>query len=588
MVALASVLLQWKTNPMLPILTILTLLPTLGTDFWITQPGSGAADGTSFANSAPITFANTASNYGIGPGKVNFGDRLLFTNSFVTPLAIPASGDTGNPITFLFTGSSWITNCWPTSGAISATSKSNLVLNGGPGITWSATDRGNGVSSLVLGSTTSNGIIRNTSNGSGLATTNNSVGILLTGCNNITLCNMVVSNMYTKITGNIDQSRVGYPIELVNCTLMTCVSNLVADGDAGITLSMGLVSQQDLDISHNILLRCNHTGNIGIGNTNSYATNIRWHHNYHGNWLNWDAPGNTQIHLDGIIILNNSYDQTSIIDNLWIYNNFFDGDIGTRTTAGIFNSMANPYVQAINWKQFNNIFRAFTGSGWGNGFMNLTSSNNVAVNNTAIGVIGATNYGGGFQVGGTNSINKNNILLSGSGFTFRAGSSVNESSRTSSGTDTEFMLTNYFPTLYSDYNIIGGTAPGFQIIYATPGTGDTWLSGILTTLPVWQTWNNNNRGMTVPIWNTTHADPHSITTVPIFDATFVPNTTAAFGTNLTSLAIPELNVDYYNNPRPSTGLWYVGAVQSSPPASNLPVIVTGKVRFQGVVGLGVH
>jgi hypothetical protein len=160
---------------------------------------------------------------------------------------------------------------------------------------------------------------------------------------------------------------------------------------------------------------------------------------------------------------------------------------------------------------------------------------------------------------------------------------VNESGRPNDGPNTEFMLTNYFAGHYSDYNIWVGSAPTFGPIYATPGVGDTWVPGILTGLPAWQTWLNNNRGMTVPIWNTAHADPSSITTPLSFDQYGLPSAPANIGTNLTALGVTELNSDFWGNARPAVGTWMAGAVQDDPAVvvQGAPITGRGHLKVRG-------
>jgi hypothetical protein len=274
------------------------------------------------------------------------------------------------------------------------------------------------------------------------------------------------------------------------------------------------------------------------------------------------------VHLDGIIILNNTTNETSIIDGMKIYRNTFGRHVGTRTTAAIFNSLQNPQMQSRNWYIHNNLFLCDPPGHWGNGFITGMGSNFWVFNNSMIGTItNGTGYGGGFYFGGTNAHAYNNIVWSGAGYSVMA-STRDSVAQSSTGSATEAVLTNYFKGNWADYNIIVGSAPSFSVLLASQADNNNqWISGSIQGLADWKTWYSNNRGMTVPIWNTAHADPHGKTNAPVFDSgTYVPASTdtaaRGAGTNLTEL-LPdtEMLVDYNGNARPSTGNWTIGAFE---------------------------
>jgi hypothetical protein len=367
-------------------------------------------------------------------------------------------------------------------------------------------------------------------------------------------------------------------------------NNRVADGDGLIAYAATSPGDSNVTIRNNVLRDYNHGLVIGVGDTNCTLSNIVIHGNDLDYSSTWDCPGDTQIHLDAIIIFNNNFDITSQINGFRIFNNNFGPHVGTRTTAAIFTDLANTALQLTNYYIYNNVFQCQAGNSWGNGFVVGGGKNSHIFNNTFIGVIVSSTeyYGGGITLGLENSTLKNNILWSGSGLNV-TGHTTDNVAQSSTGAATEAVLNNYFSTIYSDYNIIVGVSPTFQVILYNDTTHlMQWLGGIITGTSNWQTWYNNDRGMTVPIWNTTHADPHSTTTAPTFNpGTFVPSAsdTAAKGkgVNLTALftemGVPA--VDYNGNPRPATGPWTIGAFEAGGADTTPPTVSTAAINTAG-------
>lgn len=513
------------------------------------------------AFAATVNWTNTA---GLNSTPYHAGDTVVFWGTITNSLTITNSGTSGNPITFQFAQDAVFSKpVFAAEGAIQFSgARSNIVIDGGV-----------------------NGKIENTANGMGLTYTNNSRGIGGTGNGtaelyNTVIKNLTVTNMYRKVKNpawpstsptGYDTTRAGYCIDIGGSSIT--VSNCaLSDADAAMGYSLLSGTHSNVFILANKILDYNHGMFIGTALSNCTLTNIHIASNYLDHSDTWDTQGNTDIHLDAIIFANDSYSDSIIIRGMHVNNNTIGGYIGFNgTTAGLYNGISSPQMQVRDFYMYNNLCLAYAGHSWGNGFLNGFASNCWVFNNTFIGTItNSQGYGGPLYVGGKNVFCYNNIMKSGSAFVLRAYTD-DAVTNSSTGVNTEYLLTKYFTNIWSDYNIIvGGSGFSLQVGKLTEGV-NSWLSGDLGVLSEWQTWYNNNRSMTVPIWNTSHADPNSKTNEPVFNAgTYVPSAsdTAAkgSGTNLTTVltALGVPTADKAGNSRPTTGAWTIGAFEYAP------------------------
>ena len=331
--------------------------------------------------------------------------------------------------------------------------------------------------------------------------------------------------------------------------------------------------------------------------------------NYLDDWFVWDTTGDSPIHLDGIILYNAVHSPASRVDNIRIYNNHWGRNTGVRSTAAMISLFQSNFAQHTNVYIFNNVFESQAISnygagmtGWGNGDIAFGAVNLWIFNNTIIHDVGSSGKIGIATLENAAGRIYNNIIHTGQGVGL-AGATATPNSGANTGANTQLILDTYFDNLWSDYNIFRRNPPNnlpFECtLYQNPFLTGWWIGGSLYNLDGWQTWFNNNRGMSVPIWNTTHADPHSVdvtaTGIPIsfVSGTFVPSSTdtVARGKGLNLSAVyTEMNAifgdnltpaDYNGVARPATGNWTIGAFEAGGTVDSPPTINTRTIPAAG-------
>jgi hypothetical protein len=535
------------------LILVLVALQANAESIYVSQNGSGSQDGKDVSNTRALVWLNSSTNWRGGANSIAAGDSVHLVGTFSNSLTMAGSGAQGNPVTIYFEpGANFTSPCWPSTGAINFNKRSNIVIDGG-----------------------ANGLIQNTANGTGIAT-NGSCGVagLVFSCS---IQNLTITNMYHKDKGVFDDTRQGYPIN-IHGSAITVSNCTVSDGDCGISYSADQTTQSNYFVLTNRIFNCNHSTQIGMANSDCHFGNVVFADNYLDAWDVWDDPGDTQIHLDGIWIWNNTYDTSSILDGVKIHGNRFGGRVGRRTTSSLAFYIYNGRYQLRNVFIWNNEFKCYAPGSWGGGFIATVGSNVWVFNNTVIGTYtNGSLYGGRFIIGQESAYCYNNLMLYGSGLQILAASS-NVVDTSNTGTNTENVLTNYFANIWSDYNVFydgGNNLPQFGCEYDQAATSLSWISGNMTGLANWKTWIGNNRRMSIPVWNTAHADPHSVTNAPLFNAgTYAPSLSDTVlkgkGTNLTSVlkSIGESAIDLNSNPRPSTGSWTIGAFEANGVVNN--------------------
>ncbi len=318
--------------------------PTGSQNIFVSQTATGNGSGASCANSRPVGFFNSASNWGAGAGQISAGTIVHFCGTISSPLAVQGNGAVGNPVTIFFEINSKIS--MPLcpgrgTGCIYLTGKSNIVVDGG-----------------------TNGIIENTGNGTGRQYASGSYGIEADSCTNCEIRNLTIQNLYVRTSTSdisIDQTAVrcvdfsGSNVSVHNNICHDAgwaLTNGFKNGDGNISI----YGNDVYNIDHGWVPVANAPG-INIGAVYFYGNHI---HDY----ANWDSGAADVYHHDGIHCFSTPVGTTGgHWSNVYVYNNRFDGNTGGNITGQIFlegaGSGGTPCGDATSqfWI-FNNVFTA--------------------------------------------------------------------------------------------------------------------------------------------------------------------------------------------------------------------------------------
>ena len=489
------------------------------TDVYIAQNSTGGGNGADCADALPVSWLNTAVNWGSGTSQIGSGTTVHLCGTFSaaagsTMFSVQGSGSNGNPLTIKFEAGAILTSpAWSSVGAIQIIGQSYVTLDGG-----------------------SNGTIQNTDNGTGLGHAQNSKGVYIAGSSHIIVKNLTVANIcqHTSTADTVGCQSSGVTDAAIkiddngsNSSFITITQNTIHDAYAGVDFFWNN-SDSNFDADHNTISRTNWAMTAGgIGTLNTMLIDSNDLSCVVAGGCNWNDVSN-QFHHNGMII---DPGNGASISGLTISNNFIHDE--NPCTGGIFlDPSGNGDTPGVHI--FNNVFFTTPGqAGPGNAWITLgegagagAASGALIVNNTLIGPgISGVN-------GQKSPILKNNIF---SGITYG-----------------EVLFSGYTGVVsdYNDfYNVPGGMAAAGTIY----GTVAGWIS-------------------------TVGFDLHSITTNPNLTSSFALNAGSSAigkGTNLTSLGIAGLNMGAPQSfgvggscgtgcvSRPSSGAWDIGAYPKS-------------------------
>lgn len=345
---------------------------------YIAATSAGGDTGVDCANAHALTFFNTAGNWGSGAGQigtttndtvVHLCGTVTATNG-TTALTFQGSGTSGHPITLLFeTGAILQAGYLAASGngsgcggGISICSKSFVTIDGG-----------------------SNGIIRNTANGSVLTNQQLSTGVDAYFCTSCTVQNLAITNIYVHSGTEtaIDETQM-------RAVAMTGSNNIISgntidkcgwcifipyqNGDSGLQILNNEVS----NMGHGVMYATSGANS----STNTIISGNRFH-----DTTAWDTPG-CGFHQDGIHFFG---DTGSSMDTVYVSNNYFYGDWGSCPTGFVFTEGGGSSTPSHmkNLSFWNNVGILAPGAvvntnGWFN-FASGDSGVQYIVNNTMIG-----------------------------------------------------------------------------------------------------------------------------------------------------------------------------------------------------------
>ena len=251
-------------------------------DYYVAQTALGADTGADAGDAHSLAWLNTPGSWNAGSGTVQPGDVVHLCGTLTNRAQILGSGLPGSPITVLFEpGAKLSAPYWDSNGALSASYRSNLVVDGGANGLIEATDNGTAKTYQQAGS----------------------VGVLVTYADRVMVRNLSISNLYVRTPGSSDSIVSGAGVSLSFSTYggQTTISNVtVAEGRNGIVVELpGASTNADITLSSNRLLHIS-TGII-VGSGNDYATgrNVEISHNTIDGMYVWDGVWtNSQGSLD--------------------------------------------------------------------------------------------------------------------------------------------------------------------------------------------------------------------------------------------------------------------------------------------------
>lgn len=498
-------------------------------DVYIAQSAAGVSNGSSCANSLAYTYFNTPANWIAGTPsatQIGPGTTVHLCGTFTAPpgsseyLVFQRSGTVGNPIMLLFEPGAILTTTYWSGPAIDIGSNSYATINGG-----------------------TNGTIRATANGTGLANQqNNGEGVAAAhGANesNIIVENLTISNLYVHtctlpISNCTDEGgQDTYGIDVWDVSNLTIANNTITNTKWGIRYSFGSSAYSNVVISNNVIGYVDHGVFATPGNSaGTFNGPLNVNNNSVTHMEVWDESADSNhhdcFHLNSVAGSN--------FNGISVYNNSCITDPGVNGNTGIFISPDSGSMGAV--KIFNNIIDS-----------SLSSTNFYA--NCAVGV-GLIN----------NALIVNNTLVqpnvSGSGGTKPCAILLN--SGTGHTMQNNIIVYSALPEWFTLNGEASVASVDYNDFYSIPASGG---------------WQMPTSTFHYPLTSWVSAsgyDSHSITSNPSLNSSYTPGSSAVnMGANLTSLGITALDSDKAGNPRPSSGPWYMGAYQ----VANVPNTISG-------------
>jgi len=289
--------------------------------FYVAQNASRSnAGGTSCGDALSAAWFSNSSSWGTASHQISAGTTVYLCGVFKgSPgeelLTVHGSGSAGSPITIKFlTGAVLTAPYWSGNGAIHMDGVSDIVVDGG-----------------------ANGIIENTSNGTGRAYHQNSVAVHAAGCNGCTVQNLTIQNLYVR-TSSSDLA----PTHSINCVYWHLADDLTVNHITCQDASWAIAGDgSNFTLENSNIYHVDHglaSGAVGTG------SNYSIHNNHFHDFANWDSPNNA-YHHDGVHIWGQNGGRVS---GGAIYSNTFDGDFGVNVTAHIFLQDSVSHVAVYN------------------------------------------------------------------------------------------------------------------------------------------------------------------------------------------------------------------------------------------------
>jgi len=480
------------------------------TNLYVAQNSAGSSNGADCADAYGASFFNTSGNWGAGAAQIGPGTTVHLCGTFTgsagsTMLTAQGSGTSSQKITILFeSGAVMTAPYWGSSGAgaINLNGQQYLVLDGG-----------------------SNGIIKNTANGTGLTYQKDSDGVYCSGCSNDEVRNLTIQNIYVRTPNSSDTSVNNHAaIYFASAGSNNSIhGNTISNVLLGVEIYASSSGASNWYIYNNTIVEAHWGIDPNAPYTGSQLSKVYIYGNdIHDDDAWWSAANS--YHNNPIFVrANGNY------SDVYVYNNYIHGAIG-NATGGIFfdnNSNGPAYV-------FNNLIRPDSTSPstpcMGDGFVALQEGpidsfyiyNNVFDGSVVCGI------SGGWPVSvviASTFVFQNNVVLNVAGPNITSGST-----KVTSNNNVWYGISN-----------AGGSA--FKL---------------------------NGGYYSYAQWQAAGYDSASTTNSPNLDSTYHPasgSSVIGLGANLTGAGISALDSDKAGSARPTTGVWDAGAYDSGTSAS---------------------
>ena len=498
-------------------------------DIYVAQDATGAETGADCADAHPVSWFNTASNWGSTAGRIGAGTTVHLCGIFTAPggtsgyLKFHGSGASANPITLHFENGAVLTApYWGQGGSSQIGNLSYLVVDG---VCTASDPMGRCSSTQGTIQSTLNGSPDGTCPGGPCQFQVNGSAISMGSCDNCEIKNLTIADMYVHTPTSNDRGQHD-ALWLSGNNNLAVDNNIIHDAHWAVCLSYTPAGTVNLSVFNNNIWNVDHGVAVASSGNSSlsglYIYNILIH-----DFANWDTASDYDLH-DGVHIFATS--TSTISPPVMIYNNHFYGNFGANDNTAMFIEVFTGGSYMGEHYVFNNII-APSGGGCANGGMaednGLGGNGMHFYNNTMIGC--------GIDIAyakissATNAVIENNIY-SGSGASGETGID----------------------------NVVGGSTiaiSNYNLWYGTWTNNPMRYSDWFKTMALWT--------------SKTGFDRNSITTNPKLSPTFQLTSTSpaiGAGTNLTSICkgqpVPGLGAlckDYVGNPRPPSGNWDMGA-----------------------------
>lgn len=587
------------------------------TDCYVAQTTLGNGSGTSSNNALSLAWLDTPSNWGTGANQIGPGITVHLCGTLTNHLIISGSGNPSNPVVIRFEPGANLTfgdGLGYGDGAIKAAAVGNIEIDGG-----------------------FNGFIRCTNNGYGSTNNDNMVGIYTSGCfgswniHNLIITNLnVASALATNCwpAGGITMDGAFTNTFIHNNTFRFCGNTITVTPSGGTCSNFQIYSNDIRQMSFAI--------DLAGSDPHAPQYGFKIWANIIDDWRDYDNC--TCCHQDAFIagppaetepIVSSGSAARYNGSGTWTTNLILGGYYTYRTNGpGVWVKLGSlSYTNNIGFRYDSSEVSSVTFFGPPNGLLNFMFSQ----------LIGSTNFGLQFyrnkigpNLGRTGTavvymsadypafantwMIYNNLVLNttNQGFTrvwdLNEGTycfnntvvclNTNKASFSANIGSTNITLLNNL--LYNYNGAVGNVGnrgsggPGYPWPYITQSDYNNYYG--------YMNWQNgmtpykwppnfselNYTGLPAGLWLASNAyEQHSSTNKPSVDlSTFAPlstdNVLVGHGTNLTVLAnqlnAPDAKMDFYGNPRPTSGAWTIGAFEkpssttrpSAPPG--LPLI----------------